>query len=76
MEIRIGIIHSPKEIRVDVDGDGVEQVAAIESAVSGASSVLWLHDKHGNRSGIPVDKIAYVEIDAERDRKKVGFGAS
>jgi hypothetical protein len=76
VEIRIGVIHSPKEVRVEVDGDGGEQVQAVEHALSGGESVLWLTDKHGNRSGVPVDKIGYVEIDADRGTRKVGFGPS
>ena len=74
MEIRIGVIHSPKEVRVELDGDGTQQVQAVEQALAGKESVLWLTDKHGNRSGVPVDKIAYVEIDSERGARKVGFG--
>jgi hypothetical protein len=76
MEIRIGVIHSPKEVRVEVDGDGTPQVQAIEQALSGKESVLWLTDKHGSRSGVPVDKIAYVEIDSDHGTRKVGFGPS
>jgi hypothetical protein len=76
VEIRIGVIHSPKEVRVELDGDGTEQVKTVEQALAGKESVLWLTDKQGNRSGVPVDKIAYVEIDADRGTRKVGFGPS
>ena len=76
MEIRIGVIHSPKEVRVELDGEGTQQVQALEQALSGKESVLWLTDKHGNRSGVPVDKIAYVEIVTDACARKVGFGAS
>jgi Protein of unknown function (DUF3107) len=75
MEIRIGVIHSPKEVRVEVDGDGAPQVQAIEQALAGKESVLWLTDKHGNRSGVPVDKIGYVEIESDHGTRKVGFGS-
>jgi hypothetical protein len=76
MEIRIGVIHSPKEVRVEIAGDGSEQVRAVEQALAGKESVLWLADKQGNRSGVPVDKIAYVEIDSDHGTRKVGFGPS
>jgi uncharacterized protein DUF3107 len=76
VEIRIGVIHSPKEVRVEVAGDGAEQVRAVEQALAGKESVLWLSDKLGNRSGVPVDKIAYVEIDSDHGPRKVGFGPS
>jgi hypothetical protein len=74
VEIRIGVIHSPKEVRVEFDGDGAEQIQAVERALAGQDTVLWLADKHGNRSAVPVDKIAYIEVDAERGGRKVGFG--
>ena len=76
MEIRIGVIHSPKEVRVELDGDGAQSVQRIEDALEGKAAVLWLTDRSGNRSGVPVDKIAYVEIDADRGTRKVGFGPS
>jgi hypothetical protein len=37
---------------------------------------LWLTDKKGRRVGVPVDKIAYVEIVTDAGGRKVGFGAS
>jgi hypothetical protein len=37
--------------------------------------VLWLSDRKGRQVGVPVDKIAYVEIGAPGADRRIGFGA-
>ena len=44
--------------------------------MSDGDSMLWLTDTKGRRIGVPVDKIAYVEVAADAGGRKVGFGAS
>jgi hypothetical protein len=76
MEIRIGVVYTARELNVETD-DSVDAVTAtIESAISAGDGVLWLTDKKGRRVGVPVDKIAYVEIVTDAGGRKVGFGAS
>jgi hypothetical protein len=76
MEIRIGVVYTARELNVETD-DSVDSVTAtIESAISAGDGVLWLTDKKGRRVGVPVDKIAYVEIVTDAGGRKVGFGAS
>lgn len=76
MEIRIGVVYTARELNVETD-DSVDSVtAAIESAISAGDGVLWLTDKKARRVGVPVDKIAYVEIMTDAGGRKVGFGAS
>ena len=76
MEVRIGVVYSARELTVETD-DSVDTVAAtIESAVGNGDSLLWLTDTRGRRIGVPVDKIAYVEVAADAGGRKVGFGAS
>ena len=76
MEVRIGVVHSARELTVETD-ESVDTVAAtIESAVGNGDSLLWLTDTKGRRIGVPVDKIAYVEVAADAGGRKVGFGAS
>ena len=77
MDVRIGITHTPKELEVempdDVDGDKV--VADIEKLLKTGDGVLWLTDRKGRRVGIPVVKVAYVEVGAPSSERRVGFGA-
>jgi Protein of unknown function (DUF3107) len=77
VDVRIGITHTPKEIEVempdDVDGDSV--VAGIEKLLKTGDGVLWLTDRKGRRVGVPVVKVAYVEVGAPSGDRRVGFGA-
>ncbi|MCU1466026.1 MAG: hypothetical protein JWM72_1954 [Actinomycetia bacterium] len=76
MEIRIGVVYTARELNLETD-DSVDTVTAtIESTISAGDGVLWLTDKKGRRVGVPVDKIAYVEIVTDAGGRKVGFGAS
>ncbi len=75
MDIRIGITHGGRELNVEVDDDAAESaVAALEGAVSGGASVLWLTDRSGRRVGVPVDKLAFLELGPGGDRQ-IGFAA-
>ncbi|HLI15019.1 MAG TPA: DUF3107 domain-containing protein [Acidimicrobiales bacterium] len=77
MDVRIGIIQTPKELDVEL-GDSVareEVLASIEAALAEPEGVLWLTDRRGRRVGVPVAKVAYVEVGAASDERRVGFGA-
>jgi Protein of unknown function (DUF3107) len=74
MEIHIGVVHTPKEISIEVDDDPAKIVAAIEAGVGADASFLWLEDAKGRKIGVPTDKIAYVELTVDDATRKVGFG--
>lgn len=76
MDVRIGVTHTPKELDVELDDDIDQDVLCeqVEKAVSGESEMFWLTDKRGRRVGIPTDKIAYVDIGASGEDRRVGFG--
>jgi DNA-binding MurR/RpiR family transcriptional regulator len=74
MDVRIGVVYSPKELSVELDGKVDEVVGAIEEALKGGAPVVWLTDKKGRRVGVPADKIAYIEVAEEDTTKRVGFG--
>ena len=76
MDVRIGVVYTARELTVETD-DSVDSVTAtIEEAMSKGDALLWLTDKKGRRIGVPVDKIAYIEIVTDAGSRKVGFGAS
>ncbi len=77
MDVRIGITHTPKELEVEMpdDADRDDVVADIEKLLKTGDGVLWLTDRKGRRVGIPVVKIAYVEVGAPSSDRRVGFGA-
>ena len=76
MEVRIGVVYTARELTLETDESVDSVTATIEGATSKGDAFLWLTDKKGRRVGIPVDKIAYVEIVADAGGRKVGFGAS
>ncbi|PZS16695.1 MAG: DUF3107 domain-containing protein [Acidimicrobiales bacterium] len=77
MEVRIGIIQTPKELEVelaeDVDRDQI--LADIEKELARGDGVLWLTDRRGRRVAVPTAKVAYVEVGAATADRRVGFGA-
>ena len=74
MELRIGVVHTPKELRLEIDGSAEDVVKPIETALKDGEPVVWLTDAKGRRVGAPADRIAYVEIDEDGASKRVGFG--
>ena len=77
MDVRIGIVQSPKELEVELgeDADRDKVLADIEASLGGDASVLWLTDRRGRRVAVPVAKVAYVEVGAPANERRVGFGA-
>jgi DNA-binding MurR/RpiR family transcriptional regulator len=74
MEVRIGVVYTPKELSMEFDGKAEEVIKTVEAALNDGAPVLWLADKKGRRIGIPSDKVAYVEITEEDAVQRVGFG--
>ena len=77
MDVRIGIIQTAKELDVELGSDveREELIATIESALASGDGVLWLTDKRGRRVGVPAARVAYVEVGALSDDRRVGVGA-
>jgi len=76
LEVRIGIVQTPKELEVDM-GDGADRDTVLkeidESLARGG--VLWLTDRRGRRIAVPIAQVAYVEVGAPSNERRVGFGA-
>ena len=77
MDVRIGITQTPKEIEVELgdDADRDRVVAEIEKLLKTGDGVLWLTDRRGRKVGVPVAKLAYIEVGAPSTERRVGFGA-
>jgi len=78
VDVRIGIVQTPKELEVELadDADRDKVLADIETALTGSDDgVLWLTDRRGRRVAVPVAKVAYVEVGAPSPDRRVGFGA-
>ena len=76
MDIRIGVTHAPREINIEM-GDETDRESLksqVATALADDDAVLWLTDRRGRDIGIPSERIAYIEIGAPNDDRKIGFG--
>ena len=72
MEVKIGIVESPRELVVSSDQTPDEVQKLVDASLNGGEPLLKLVDEKGRRFLVRADQIAYVEIaPAER---RVGFG--
>ncbi|GAA0538164.1 ATP-binding protein [Saccharopolyspora subtropica] len=75
MEVKIGVVDSPRELTV-ASGQSPEQVESlVADALKNADGVLALTDEKGRRFIVPSAKVAYVEI-GPVEAPRVGFGIS
>jgi hypothetical protein len=72
VEIKIGVVESPRELLVVSDLSPDEVEALVAEALDGKQPVLTLVDDKGRRFVVPSSRISYVEIGAA-DSRKVGF---
>jgi hypothetical protein len=72
VEVKIGVLHTPREIVVESSQtpDEVEQLVA--TALKSVDGQLSLVDDKGRRVIVPANLVAYVEI-AHADVRRVGF---
>ncbi|HUS61548.1 MAG TPA: DUF3107 domain-containing protein [Acidimicrobiales bacterium] len=78
MDVRIGVTYTAREIEVELgdDADRDTIVADLEAALANENGVVWLDDRRGRRYGVPVGKVAWIEIDHATEDRRVGFGVS
>lgn len=76
MDVRIGVIRTTRELDLEMpeDTDPVQLQNDIDAALMGEGGVLWLTDRRDRRVGVPVDRIAYVEISSPDSQHRIGFG--
>lgn len=72
MEVKIGVLHTPREIVLESTLSHAQVEDAVRDALKDSSSVLSLVDEKGRRIVVPSGLVAYVEI-AEADQRRVGF---
>ncbi len=78
MDVRIGIIHSVRELDIDLP-EGTEKadvVADVDKGLAQPDGVLWFTDKRGRHVAVPAAKVAYVEIGGGGEDRRVGFGTN
>ncbi len=75
MDVKIGVLHSPRELTVDTDESQDAVREQVTKVLGDDEQVLELTDRRGRRVIVPVKRIAYVEI-GEADGRRVGFMTS
>ena len=74
MELRIGVLHTPKELNLELEGTADDVAGTIDKALADGTPVVWLTDSKGRRVGVPAQRIAYIEIVEDGAQQRVGFG--
>ena len=74
MEVKIGVQFAQRELVLESGQTPDEVAKAVAEALKADLGVLTLVDDKGRRVLVPADKLAYVEI-AENEQRRVGFGA-
>jgi hypothetical protein len=77
VDVRIGVIHTVKEIDIELPGDADRAAIrdSIDKALADDDNTLWLTDRHGRDIAVPSSKIAYVELGSPDSERRIGFGA-
>ena len=74
MEVKIGIQMAPKELIIETTTSAQDIQRALAAALADGR-LFELADEKGRTILVPVDKIAYVELDATEPHR-IGFGSS
>ncbi|MCU1528825.1 MAG: hypothetical protein JWP75_2588 [Frondihabitans sp.] len=74
MDIRIGIINSPREISFETSQSASEVETVVATALDSAAKFFKLSDSRGSVYIVPVESFGYLEIGSEESRR-VGFVA-
>lgn len=72
MEVKIGVLHTPREIVLESSQTPDEVEATVAEALKSVDGQLSLTDERGRRVIIPANLVAYIEI-AQSDVRRVGF---
>lgn len=71
MKARIGVADSSKVVEIEVE-DAADLRSQVEEALDAGQNMVWFTDVKGRTVGVPTQRVAFVEIDSEEDRR-VGF---
>jgi hypothetical protein len=72
VEVKIGVLHTPREITLESAQTPDEVSAAVAEALKSVDGQLTLVDERGRKVIVPANLVAYVEI-AQADARRIGF---
>jgi hypothetical protein len=72
VEVKIGVLHTPREITLESAQTPDEVSELVAAALKSVDGQLALTDERGRKVIIPANLVAYVEI-AQADARRIGF---
>ncbi|GAB3088058.1 DUF3107 domain-containing protein [Corynebacterium aquatimens] len=75
MELKIGLVDSPRELSVTSSADQADVEGQIVSAIESGDATVTFEDERGMRFVVRTDRINYVELGTSSQRT-VGFGGA
>ncbi|HEU5265531.1 MAG TPA: DUF3107 domain-containing protein [Jatrophihabitans sp.] len=75
MEVKIGVLHTTREIVVDSPQTPDEVEKAVAEALKSVDGQLVLVEERGRKVIVPANLVAYVDI-AQADQRRVGFATT
>jgi hypothetical protein len=75
VEVKIGVLHTPREIVLESNQTQDEVTEAVSAALKSVDGTLRLIDEKGRSVIVPANLVAYVEI-AATERARVGFAGA
>lgn len=75
MEVKIGVLHTARELVVDSTHTPEEIEQVVGAALKSVDGQLKLTDERGRTVIVPANLVAYVDI-AQADVRRVGFTAT
>jgi hypothetical protein len=74
VEVKIGVLHTPREITLESAQTPDEVTEIVADALRSVDGQLTLVDERGRKVIVPANLVAYVDI-AQADTRRVGFAA-
>ena len=73
-KVRIAVA-SARELEFEVD-DAQAMIKDLEAGLAAGDEIVWIADAKGDRHGVRVANIAFVEVEGDDRSGGVGFGLS
>ena len=76
MDVRIGVIHTVKEIDIELPSDADREAirSSVEKVLADETATFWITDRLGREYAVPASKIAYIELGGADKERRIGFG--
>jgi Protein of unknown function (DUF3107) len=75
VEVKIGVLHTAREIALDSPLTPEEVEELVAAALKSVDGQLVLTDERGRKVIVPANLVAYVDI-AQADTRRVGFASN